>query len=203
MVVEAILAGETTMPKLLCARPPQDAIEERQVRRLALSRHAPADWVRRAQMIVRSWNGERTSAIAATVGCHPHTVRERFGRFNAEGIDGPGDHSGAGRKPRLTEGERSVIIGLVATTPPGWLVRDGTGTLAAADDAAPAHWTLNALTAAAQQRGIIVARSQVRRILLAEQVRWRQPRSWTTSADPEFAPKGPRSSRSIPAHRKG
>ena len=40
------------MPKLLVARPPQDATEERQVRKLVGSRHAPADWIRRAKMIV-------------------------------------------------------------------------------------------------------------------------------------------------------
>jgi hypothetical protein len=34
-----------------------------------------------------------------------------------------------------------------------------------------------------------VGRSQVRRILLAEKVRWRRTRSWATSTDPEFAPK--------------
>jgi hypothetical protein len=47
--------------------------------------------------------------------------------------------------------------------------------------------------------GVVVARSQVRRILLREGVRWRHTRSWTTSPDPEFAPKGRRSSRSTPA----
>jgi hypothetical protein len=35
----------------------------------------------------------------------------------------------------------------------------------------PAHWTLNALTQAARARGLKIARSQVRRILLAEGVR--------------------------------
>jgi len=39
------------MPKLLAARPPLDADEERQVRRLARSLHAPADWVLHARMI--------------------------------------------------------------------------------------------------------------------------------------------------------
>jgi hypothetical protein len=34
-----------------------------------------------------------------------------------------------------------------------------------------------------------VGRSQVRRILLAERVRWRRTRSWATSTDPDFAPK--------------
>jgi hypothetical protein len=37
------------MPTLLFARPPLDATEERQVRRLAGSRHAPGDWIRRAK----------------------------------------------------------------------------------------------------------------------------------------------------------
>jgi transposase len=95
------------MPKLLCARPAAGEPEERQVRRLARSRHAPCAWIRRA------------------------------------------------------------------------------------------YWTLTALTTAAQHRDITVARSQVRRILLAERVRWRQPRSRTTSADPDFASRRPRSSRSM------
>jgi transposase len=58
----------------------------------------------------------------------------------------------------------------------------------------PAHWTLEALAAAAKAEGIRVGRSQVRRILLSERVRWRQTRSWAQSTDPDFAPKGPRSS---------
>ena len=45
-------------------------------------------------------------------------------------------------------------------------------------------------------------RSQVRRILLAEKVRWRRTRSWTASTDPEFAPKGPGSWSSIPPRRR-
>src|SRR5918994_191480 len=107
------------MPKLLRARPPVDAAEERRVRKLAASRHAPGDWIRRARMIARSWDGLRTAAIAAAVGCHPQTVRERLARFNGEGLDGLGDRPGPGRKPRLSEAERSLVLGLAATDPPG------------------------------------------------------------------------------------
>jgi transposase len=189
------------MPKLLRARLPQDATEARQIRKLAGSRHAPGDWSRRAQMIVRSWNGARTTQIAAALHCHPQTVRERLVRFNAEGLDGLGDRPGAGRKPRLTEAQRSAVLALVAQPPPGRLVREGGGELAARDEEQEAHWTLDALTHAAQERGIQVGRSQVRRIFLAERIRWRQPRTWATSTDPEFGPKGRRSSRSTPAHR--
>ena len=191
------------MPKLLRARPPLDAQEERQVRQLAGSRHAPGDWIRRAQMIARSWDGLRTAAIARELRCHPQTVRERLLRFNAEGLDGLGDRPGPGRKPRLTEADRSVIIGLVATVPPGRLITPADGSLVAADPEREAHWTLDALTAAARERGIVVGRSQVRRILLREGARWRPPRAWATSTDPEFGPKGRASFRSTPSPRRG
>ena len=101
------------MPKLLCARQALDAREERQVRKLATSTHAPADWIFHAQLIVRSWDGQRTSAIAEALGCHPQTVRERLHAFNERGLDGLGTRAGAGRKPRLSEAERSAIIALV------------------------------------------------------------------------------------------
>lgn len=186
------------MPKLLFARAPQDDTEERQVCKLARSRHAPADWILRARMIVGSWEGMRTTAIAADLGCHPQTVRERLARFTTEGIDGLGDRPGAGRKRRISEAERSQVIALLASDPPGRLVRQTEGTLAAQDESEPAQWSLDTLTAAAQARGIHISRSQARRILKAEGVRWRQPRSWAHSADPEFVPKGPRSSPATP-----
>jgi hypothetical protein len=47
-------------------------------------------------------------------------------------------------------------------------------------------WTLDTFTAVARRAGIDVRRSQIRRILLKEGVRWRRTRSWTTSKDPEF-----------------
>jgi transposase len=191
------------MPKLLHARPPQDVAEERQIRQLATSRHAPADVTIRARMIIRSWAGLRTAAIAAALGCHPQTVRERLARFNAVGLAGLADRPGAGRRPRLTQADRSRLIGLVATPPPGRLVRQADGTLAAADPVAPAQWTLTTLTAAAARQGLTISRSQVRRVLRAEGVRWRQPRSWATSKDPDFRPKGRRSSPATPRHARG
>src|SRR3954468_99230 len=190
------------MPKLLFARPPLDAVEERKVRRLAGARHAPADWIRRAQMVALSWDGVRVPAIAAALGCSPKAVRERLARFAAEGLDGLGDRPGAGRKPRIGQAERSQLIALARSTPPGRLVRNDAGELSAADPDGPAVWTLDALTAAARAAGIEIARSQVRRILLAEGVRGRRPRSWTSSDDPEFVPKEPGSSSSTPARRR-
>ena len=191
------------MPKLLFARAADDAGEERTVRKLAASRHAPGDWIRRAQMVARSWDGLRTSAIAAELGCHQQTVRERLARFNAEGVDGLGDRPGAGRTRRLTEAERGVVLALARTTPPGRLMPQGEGLPVAEDEAGDAHWTLDALVDAAAARGVTIGRSQVRRIFRAEGKRWRRTRSWAESRDPDFGPQGRRSSPSIPPHRAG
>jgi transposase len=128
-------------------------------------------------------------------------VRERLHRFNAEGLDGLGDRRIPGRPRRLTEDDRSMIIALAKSNPPGRPVPGPDGALQAADEAGPGEWTLDTLADAARQRGIEVHRSQVRRILLAEKVRWRHPRSWAHSTDPEFAPKGHRSSSSTPTPR--
>jgi transposase len=194
--------GEENVPRLLRARRPKDAEEERKIRKLAGSRHAPADWIFRARIISRSWQGLRNAKIAEQLGCHPKTVRERIHRFNDEGIDGLGDRPHAGRKPRLTELERSKIIALVTKNPPGKLVTEPDGVLCAEDETKAAYWTLTALAEAAREIGIGISRSQVRRILLREGVRWRNTRPWAQSSDPEFAPKGRGSSNSTPTHRR-
>lgn len=178
------------MPKILRARPAADAAEEKTVRKLAGARHAPADWILRGRIITMSWAGLRVPAIADRLGCHEQTVRRWLVRFNASGLDGLADLGGQGRRRRITEPERSRIIALVKQPPPGRPVRDANGELAAADEAGPSGWTLDALTGAARAAGIDVHRSQVRRILLQEGVRWRRTRSWIRSKDPDFAPKG-------------
>jgi transposase len=193
------------MPKLLAARPPLDAAEDRQVRRLARSHHAPADWVLHARMIVRSWEGLRTRRIAEELACHPQTVRERFQAFQARGLDGLGMKPGSGRKPRLSEAERSAVIALAASPPPGRLVTSSDGTLApaGAEGGDVSEWSLDALAAAAQTQGIQIGRSQVRRILRQEGVRWRRPHSWgstTAKGAKDCAPKERRSSPVTPTH---
>ncbi len=190
------------MPKFLRARPAHDDGEDRKIRRLAAARHAPADWSERARIVVLSWDGLAAPAIAARIGCHQNTVRRWLHRFNAAGIDGLGNQPGAGRKRRVTEAQRSAVIAMARSLPPGQLARDATGELSAGDERGPAQWTLDILAQTARDAGIQVGRSQVRRILLAEKVRWRRTRSWTTSTDPEFAPKGPGSWSSIPPRRR-
>ncbi|MFD5696506.1 helix-turn-helix domain-containing protein [Streptomyces lasiicapitis] len=169
--------------------------------RLVRARKAPRDLAVRARMVQLSWSGQRAPAIADTLGCSAKTVRCWLHRFNCRGIAGLEDLGGQGRKRRITEQDRSRIIALVKTLPPGRLRWEPVGELWAPDELGPAEWTLSTLAAAAQAEGIQVGRSQVRRILLAEGVRWRRPRSWTRSADPDFAPKGRGSSACTPTRR--
>jgi transposase len=190
------------MPMFLYARPAVDAVEEQKIRKLAGARHAPADWSQRAKIITLSWAGWHTTAIAAELGCNPKTVRQWLHRFNANGIDGLGDRPIPGRPRRITEHERGRIIALARSDPPGRPARTAGGDLRAADEKAPAQWTLNTLTQAAQVKGIEVQRSQVRSILMAEKVRWRHTRSWATSDDADFASKGRRSSSSTPTRQR-
>jgi transposase len=149
-------------------------------------------------MVVRSWEGQRTREIAQALGCHRQTVRDRLHAFNERGLEGLGMKPGSGRKPRLTEQERSAILALVKPPPPGKPTDELTGELEAPNPDAEPEWTLDTLTAAARERGIQVARSQVRRIYRREGVRWRRTRLWATSKDRDFVPKGPGSSRSTP-----
>jgi transposase len=187
------------MPKHVYARAAQDKQEERQIRKLAKSYHAPADWKFHAQMVIESWAGKTPNEIAIELNCHPKTVRVHLARFNAQGTSGLGMREGAGRKPRLTEQERSRILALGQQPPPGKLERYAE-TLEARDETGSAQWSLDALTEAAHAAGIQVERSQIRRIYLHEGKRWRRTHSWGTSDDKDFVPKEPRSSPTTSNH---
>jgi transposase len=186
----------------LYARPPTDPAEERTLRKLAAARHAPASLIQRARVVTTSWDGASVAEVAQRLGCHPKTVYKWLHRFNADGLNGLGDLPRPGLPRRITEHERGRIIQLAGSEPPGRLQQGGEGLLPPAQPEAPAHWTLDTLTEAAQAEGIRVGRSQVRRILMSERVRWRRTRSWATSTDPDFVPKGPRSSPATPTRRR-
>ncbi|QIY75890.2 transposase [Streptomyces sp. RLB1-33] len=133
----------------------------------------------RARMIELSWAGLRVPAIAVELDCSQKTVRCWLHRFNRSGLQGLDDLGGQGRKRRITEEERSRIISLVKTVPPGRLRWEPVGELWAFDES----------------RATLSGRSLDP---LAEGVRWRRTRSWTRSKDPDFVPKGHGSSASTP-----
>ena len=185
------------MPKILRVRAAQDEQEERQVRKLATSRHGPADWIMHARMVASSWDGKRVETIAKEVQCSAQTVRRRLHRFATEGIEGLGDRPRSGRPSRLTQRERSQLIAMVRPAPPGRLERYA-DELRAREEEGSAHWSLDALAQAAQQAGIQVKRSQIRTIWLREGVRWRHTPRWGTSQDPDVV-RNPNNGR-LPLH---
>ena len=113
------------MPKFLRARPPLDDGESRKIRGLAGARHAPVGWIERARILALSWDGLAVPGIETRIGCHQNTVRRWLHRFNAEGIGGLGGWPGHRR--RITEGQRSAIIAMARSVPPGRLARDAAG----------------------------------------------------------------------------
>ena len=181
------------MPKILRVRAAQDEKEEKQVRKLAASRHGPADWILHARIVACSWDGQRVEAIAQELHCNSQTVRRRLHRFDTEGIEGLGDRPKPGRPRRLTAADDSQLIALVSQPPPGRLVTQRDGTMVGRSEQGSAQWSLNALAQAANEAGIRVKRSQIRTILLREGVRWRQTHSWGTPRDKDFVPKERRS----------
>src|SRR4051794_2587500 len=175
---------------VLRARPGRDEGEQGVVHRLAAARKAPKVLVERCRMVELSWDGWLVPQIADELRWSQKTVRRWLHRFNRLGLEGLEDLGGQGRKRRITEAERSRIIAMVKQTPPGRLEVQPSNEMWAADESGPSEWTLDALAAAARNLGIEVSRSQVRRILLAEGVRWRRTRSWTRSRDADFEGKG-------------
>jgi transposase len=150
-------------------------------------------------MVVQSWNGERVETIAKALHCSPQTVRRRLHHFETEGIEGLGDHPKSGRPRRLTAEDESKLIMLARQAPPGRLVTRRDGTMAAREEEGEAQWSLNALARAVQEAGVSVKRSQVRRILVREGVRWRNTHSWSEPRDKDFIPKELRSSSITPS----
>lgn len=191
------------MPKILRARAAQDEKEERWVRKLAAGRHGPADWIFHARIVVRSWDGGQVEAIAKDLDCSPQTVRRRLHRFETEGITGLGDRERSGRPRRLTVEDDSKLIALVHQPPPGRLLLQGDERLAARSEQGSAQWSLDALAQAAKEEGLLVKRSQIRRILLREGVRWRRTHSWGTPRDKDFASKERWSSPTTRSRPKG
>jgi len=191
------------MPALLHARPPTDPAEARRLRKLAAARHAPASWIQRARIVTGSWDGASVPDLAQRLGCHTKTVYKWLHRFNTNGIDGLADLPRPGVPRRISEHQRGRIIALARSQPPGRLHQGGEGLQAPDPPEAPATWTLDTLAQAARAEGSRSAAARSAGSCSPKGVRWRRTRSWTTSTDPDFAPKGPRSSPSPPRRRPG
>ncbi|MFI9605041.1 transposase [Streptomyces sp. NPDC052043] len=119
---------------VLRARPGRDEGEQAVVHRLASARKAPKVVVERCRMVELSWGGWLVPQIADELRCSQKTVRRWLHRFNRCGLEGLEDLGGQGRMRRITEAERSRIVGLVKLTPPGRLEVQPSNEMWAADE---------------------------------------------------------------------
>jgi transposase len=159
------------------------------VRRLAHSRTEPARVVERAKLIWLAHQGWRVPAIARELRLNDETVRQWLKRFNAGGLDGLRDQPRAGRPATYTPEQIGEVVAAALTKPE---------TLGLPF----ASWTLDRLAAYLHEvKGILMKRTRIDELLLAEGLRWRSQETWFGErVDPAFAETRGPSSRSTRRH---
>jgi transposase len=167
--------------------------ERSKIERLTRARSAPVRLVHRARIVQLALQGMTVPAIGQDLGVSEKMVRLWLKRFEQDGVAGLDDAPRAGRPRTYSEDLYSQVIALARGLPPK-----------PADGPIPptCHWTLDRLQEVLAQQGVPIKRSQIRRILRAEHIKWQKPRTWLESDDPEFAEKRGSSSGSTPLHRR-
>lgn len=180
--------------------------ERAKIDRLCRAQSAPVRLVRRALIIQLAAQGLAVPAVARQLGISEKAVRQRVARFAAEGMAGLEDAPRSGRPRTYDEQTYSRVIAKARSLPPKLDARDegaaqDVGDVGDVGDVPPTcHWTLDRLQTELATDGIAIKRSQIRRILNAEHVKWQRSRTWLESDDPEFAQKRGQSSSSTPTH---
>ena len=167
--------------------------ERAKLERLTRAQSAPVRLVSRARIIKRAADGLTVPSIAQDLGVSEKMVRVWLTRFEQDGLAGLDDAPRSGRPRTYSEDRYSQVIALARRLPPK-----------PADGPIPptCHWTLDRLQEVLAQQGVPMKRSQIRRILKAEHIKWQKPRTWLESDDPEFAEKRGGSSGSTPIRRR-
>jgi len=129
-------------------------------------------------MVLWSREGVSGNQIAKRLGRDPDTVYRQLERFDEESLSGLKDRPRPGRPVEYSEHERGEMIA-IARTDPQALGR------------AFGYWSLDRLVEYVNvELGIAIGRSQLRRVLQAEGLRWYQEKTYFTERpDPQFAEK--------------
>jgi transposase len=163
--------------------------ERAKLERLVRAKTAPVRLVERARMVLAALEGLTAPQVAARVGVGEATARQWLKRFNAGGLAGLEDAPRAGRPRTYVADEQSRVIAKARSLPPKPEGQEVPPTC---------HWTLDRLQAELNKDGVPIKRSQIRRLLKAEHIKWQRPRTWLASDDPDFAEKRGASSGSMP-----
>ena len=154
--------------------------ERAKLARIVRATTAPVRLVERARIVLAALEGLSAPQVAARVGVGEATARQWLKRFNAGGLAGLEDAPRAGRPRTYVADEQSRVIAKARSLPPKPEGQEVPPTC---------HWTLDRLQAELNKDGVPIKRSQIRRLLKAEHVKWQRPRTWLASDDPDFAEK--------------
>lgn len=158
--------------------------EHAKIAHLTRARAAPVRLVSRARIIELAATGLTAPSIATQLALSEKCVRLWMRRFDEQGLEGLDDAPRAGRPRTYDEAVYGRVLATARSTPP----KPDEGAVPPT-----CHWTLDRLQAELAKAGLPIKRSQVRRILHAEHVKWQTPRTWLDSDDPDFAAKRGRS----------
>ncbi len=154
--------------------------ERGKLERVVRATTAPVRLVARARIVLAALAGRSAPQVAAEGGVGAATARQWITRFNAAGLAGLEDAPRAGRPRTYAEPEQSVVVAKARSVPPK---PEGS------EVPPTCHWTLDRLQEELNKDGVPIKRSQIRRLLKAEHVKWQKPRTWLESDDPAFAEK--------------
>ena len=159
-------------------RRPLTAEEQATLERLKRSQTAESRLVERAKMVLWSREGLSGPKIGERLGRKSETVYRQLDRFDKEGLGGLKDRPRPGRPVEYSEQERGKIIAVARTDPEALDLPFG-------------YWSLDRLVEYVNVKlGIPIGRSQLRRVLRAEGLRWYQEKTYFTERpDPQFAEK--------------
>jgi len=154
--------------------------ERAKLERLVRAKTAPVRLVERARIVLAALEGLSAPQVAARVGVGEATARQWLRRFNDGGLAGLDDAPRAGRPRTYADDAQSRVIAKARGAPP----KPESG-----DVPPTCHWTLDRLQEELNKDGVPIKRSQIRRLLKAEHIKWQRPRTWLESDDPDFAEK--------------
>jgi transposase len=167
--------------------------EREKIERLTRAQSAPVRLVRRARIIQLAAQGHSAPVIAQQLGVSEKAVRQRIERFTAEGMAGLDDAPRSGRPHTYSQDVYNRVVAKARGLPPKPAAEEE------GEVPPTCHWTLDRLQAELTKDGLPIKRSQIRRLLKAEHIKWQKPRTWLESTDPDFAEKRGASSGSTPS----
>jgi transposase len=143
----------------------------RKLRQIIAAGTSPQRLVLRARIALAAAEEKENAQIARELGCSAGTVRTWRGRFAAEGIRGLFDKPRSGRPETHGPSARLAVVATVTLVPP-----DG-----------ESCWSQAMIARHLQERGLVISRATVGRVLADADVRPHKVRGWLNRADdPSF-----------------